>query len=83
MSPPPSQSAEEERERRALVGAIRRLPRGCRDVFVLHRFAGMSLEQIGEHLGIDQQAVAECLAAALIRLSRAIDEAGGRGSAER
>lgn len=78
----PRRSAE-ERQRRALVRAIRRLPRDCRDVFVLHRFAGMSLEQIAQHLGIDQQAVEARLAEALVRLSRAVDEAGGCEPSER
>lgn len=72
----PRRSAE-ERQRRALVRAIRRLPRRSRDVFVLHRFAGMSLEQIAEHLGIDQRAVEARLTEALVRLGRAVDEAGG------
>ena len=73
----------EARQRLVLVRAIRPLPRDCRDVFLLHRFAELSLEQIGEHLGIDQQAVDARLAEALVRLSRAVDEAGGRGSSER
>lgn len=72
----------EDRQRRVLVQAICHLPRDCRDVFLLHRFAGMPLEQIAEHLGIDQQTVEARLAAALIRLSRAVDEAGGRGACE-
>lgn len=78
----PPRSAE-ERQRRVLVRAIRRLPRDCRDVFVLHRFAGMSLEQIAQHLGIDQQAIEARLAEALVRLSRAVDEAGGCEPSER
>ncbi|SPU54916.1 RNA polymerase sigma factor [Brevundimonas vesicularis] len=83
MSPPPSQANEEGRERQILVRAIRRLPRLCRDVFVLHRFTGMPLEQIAEHLGIGQQAVEARLAVALVRLSRAVDEAGGCEPSER
>lgn len=82
MSAPPSQSGEEERKRRVLVQAIRRLPRRYRDVFVIHRFAGLSLDQVAEHLGIDQQRVEARLAAALVRLSRAVDEAGGVGASE-
>ena len=78
----PRRSAE-ERQHRALVRAIRRLPRGCRDVFVLHRFAGMSLEQIAEHLDIDQQAIEARLTEALVRLGRAVDEAGGCEPSER
>lgn len=65
----------EARQRRILVRAIRRLPRDCRDVFVLHRFAELSLEQIAEHLAVDQQAVEARLAEALVRLGRAVDKA--------
>ena len=83
MTPSPSQSAEEDRQRRALVAVIRRLPRRCRDVFVLHRFGGMPLEQIAEHLGIGKRAAEARLAAALVRLSRAIDEARGGEDFER
>ncbi len=78
----PRRSAE-ERQGRILARAIRRLPRDCRDVFVLHRFTGMSLDQIAEHLGIDQQAVEARLAEALVRLCRAVDEAGGCEPSER
>lgn len=63
-------------ERRVLVRAIRRLPRDCRDVFLLHRLAGMPSEQIAEHLGIDQQAVGTRLAEALVRLSHAVEDGG-------
>lgn len=83
MSLPPSKSTEEARERQILVRAIRRLPRRCRAVFVLYRFTGMPLEQIAEHLGIHQQAVEARLAAALVRLSRAVEEAGGCEPSER
>ncbi|MCK6105283.1 sigma-70 family RNA polymerase sigma factor [Brevundimonas sp. EYE_349] len=76
----PRRSAEERQ--RILVRAIRRLSRDCRDVFVLHRFAGMSLEQIAERLGIDQQAAEARLAEALVRLSRAVDEEGGGEASE-
>ncbi|WP_409019291.1 RNA polymerase sigma factor [Brevundimonas vesicularis] len=74
--------APADRERRVLVQAIRQLPRDCGDVFLLCRFAGLSLEQISEHLGIDQQAIEARLAEALVRLSRAVDEAGVRGASE-
>ncbi len=83
MSAPPSQPDEEDPKRRVLARAIRRLPRRCRDVFVLHRFAGMPLEQIAEHLGIEKRAVETRLAEALVRLTRAVDEAGGVGASER
>lgn len=75
--------SSEYRQRRVLVQAIRRLPHDCRDVFLLHRFAGMPLEQIAQHLGIDKQAVEARLAGALLRLSRAVDETGGCEPPER
>ncbi|WP_395945325.1 sigma factor-like helix-turn-helix DNA-binding protein [Brevundimonas sp.] len=83
MSLSPSQSAEEYRERLILVRAIRRLPRRCRDVFVLHRFAGMAQEQIAAHQSIEKRAVEALLAAALVRLSRAVDGEGRGGPPER
>lgn len=82
MSAPPSQFGEESPERRILARAIRRLPSRYRDVFVLHRFTGMPLEQIAERLGIETKAVEAHLAEALLRLSRAADKAGGRGSSK-
>lgn len=78
----PHRSAE-KLQRRILVRAIRRLPRACRDVFVLHRFAELSLEQIAEHLGIDQQAVEARLTEALVRLSRTVDEVASIRPSER
>lgn len=71
---PRVRETSEDRQRKILIRAIRRLPRACRDVFVLHRFAELSLEQIAEHLGIDQQQVEMRLAEALVRLSRAVDK---------
>jgi RNA polymerase sigma-70 factor (ECF subfamily) len=82
VSAPPSQANEEARKRRVLARAIRRLPRRSRDVFVLRRFAELSLEQIAEHLGIDQHAVKARLAEALVRLSGAVDGEGRGGSSE-
>jgi RNA polymerase sigma factor (sigma-70 family) len=75
VNPPPSQFDEENPERRVLARAIRRLPRRYRDVFVLHRFTGMPLEQIAEHLGVEKRVVEARLAGALVRLSRAVDKA--------
>lgn len=73
----------EERQRRALARAIRRLPRDCRDVFVLHRFAELSLKQIAEHLDLDRQGVEARLAEALVRLSRAVEKAASFRPPER
>ncbi len=83
MNLPPSESDDEEHERRVLARAIRRLPRRCRDVFVLQRFVGMPLEQIADHLGVEKRAAETRLAEALVRLTRAVDEAGGGGAPKR
>ncbi|WP_426020716.1 RNA polymerase sigma factor [Brevundimonas sp. DWR2-3-1b1] len=83
MSCPPSQSTEEDRERQILLRAIQGLPRRYRDVFVLHRFAEMTLERIAEHLGIEERAVEASLAEALFRLSRAVDKAGDARASDR
>lgn len=44
-------------KQRALVRAILRLPPDPRDVFLLHRMAGMSYEEIGHQLGMEREAV--------------------------
>ena len=83
LRPVRSNRVTDGRERRVLVRAIRRLPRDCRDVFLLHRLAEMPLEQIAEHLRIDQRAVDTRLAEALVRLSHAVEEAGSFEPSER
>lgn len=57
-------------EQRILAKAILRLPADLRDVFLLHRMAGLSYEQIGEHLGMERDAVQARLAEALARIVR-------------
>ncbi|WP_052748112.1 sigma factor-like helix-turn-helix DNA-binding protein [Brevundimonas diminuta] len=71
------------RQRRALVAAVRDLPPKCRDVFVLHRFGSMSLDEIAAHLGIDRALAEARLVEALVRLSRAVDNAVGGEASER
>lgn len=59
-------------EKQVLVRAILKLPTRLRDVFLLHRMAGMSYSDIGLHLGLTPKAVETSLAAALVRLMRAV-----------
>lgn len=75
--------AAEPDGRRVLVRAIQQLPPDCRDVFVLHRFNDMPLDEIAAHLGIDQALAEARLAEALVRLCRTVDEAEARHSSER
>lgn len=55
-----------------LRAAILRLPTNLRDVFLLHRFGGLTYGEIGLRLGITPEAVQAALAAALVRLARTI-----------
>lgn len=68
---------------RVLLRAIRQLSPDCRDVFVLHRFDGMSLDEIAGHLRIDRALVEARLAEALVLLCRAVDEADARQASDR
>ncbi|TAJ53883.1 MAG: sigma-70 family RNA polymerase sigma factor [Brevundimonas sp.] len=72
--PPPRarRKVPAEDERQVLVRAILKLPTRLRDVFLLHRMAGMSYSEIGLHLGMTPKAVETSLAAALVRLMRAV-----------
>ena len=56
-------------KQRVLVRAILRLPPDPRDVFLLHRMAGMSYEEIGLHLGMAPEAVRTSLVEALVVLA--------------
>lgn len=56
-------------EKRVLVKAILQLPADRRDVFLLHRMAGLSYGEIGMRLGMDSQAVESALADALVWLT--------------
>ena len=68
--PRPKQTAIQRgsNDNRRLMRAILDLPPGPRDVFLLHRMAGMDYGEIGSHLGMDVQNVQSCLADALARL---------------
>ena len=61
-----------EDEEQVLLRAILKLPTCLRDVFLLHRMAGMTYSEIGLHLGMTQETVQASLAAALLRLTRAV-----------
>ena len=58
-------------ERQALVHAIVELPPEARDVFLLHRMAGVRYDEIGLYLNMSPVAVQAHLAEALVLLTRA------------
>jgi len=59
-------------QKRALIRAILQLPTDLRDVFLLHRMAGLSFDEIGQQLGIERTVVQAYLAEALARIARAV-----------
>jgi DNA-directed RNA polymerase specialized sigma24 family protein len=58
-------------QKSALARAILQMPADLRDVFLLHRMAGLSFEAIGQQLGIERPVVQAYLAEALARIVRA------------
>ncbi len=62
-------------DHKVLLRAILRLPVDLRDVFVLHRMAGMTYGEISVHLDMDPEAVEANLAAALLRIMKAVGSA--------
>jgi RNA polymerase sigma-70 factor (ECF subfamily) len=58
-------------QKRALAKAILQLPADLRDVFLLHRMAGLSFDEIGQQLGIERTVAQAYLAEALARIVRA------------
>lgn len=59
------------KEERLLVKAILSLPTDLRDIFLLHRMAGMPYDQIGEQFGMEPSEVQAHVAEALVQISRA------------
>lgn len=55
-----------------LTAAILRLPLMLRDVFVLHRFGGLTYDEIALHLGMTPKAVRAAFVAAMVRLTRKV-----------
>lgn len=63
--------------RKALIRAVLELPCDPRDVFLLHRMARLTYEEIGARLNMGPDAVQTNLAEALVLLGQAL---AGKGS---
>ena len=70
----PQISLEREHLRRAVRGAVERLPDLYREVIVLHNLEGLSLPQVAEVLGIPQGTVKSRRAKALSMLRHLLQE---------
>jgi DNA-directed RNA polymerase specialized sigma24 family protein len=68
-SRPRSQRRRARSSEDVLTAAILRLPIKLRDVFVLHRFGGLTYDEIALHLGMTPGAVRSAFVAAMVRLA--------------
>ena len=76
--PQPDRVLADQQSLQCVKAAIRRLPPRCRQVFLLHRFEGMSYRAIAGQLGISERTVENQIAHALTICRRALGETGGR-----
>lgn len=66
----PARIAEARQRLKFLADGIGRLPRRCREVFLLHRFEGLAQRDIAQRLGIATKTVEASLARAMLHLRR-------------
>lgn len=66
----PARIAEARQRLRALASGIEALPPKCRRVFFLHRFEGLTQDEIASRLGISAKMVEKHLARAMLHLRR-------------
>lgn len=67
-----SRKPDSAQETRALTSAVIGLPVAVRDVFLLHRMAGLSYAEIAHRLDLDIHLVENRLSEALIALGQAV-----------
>lgn len=82
--PGPERRASARQELERLLQAVDGLPAQCRRAFELRKFQGLSQRQIAAAMGIAEKTVEKHLAKALVRIGRAMRDAGeDGGEAER
>jgi RNA polymerase sigma-70 factor (ECF subfamily) len=69
----PSANAEVQQRLKTLQSALDQLPPKLSTALVLHRFAGLSIEEIGDHLGVARPTAKKYLAQALLHCRNACD----------
>jgi RNA polymerase sigma-70 factor (ECF subfamily) len=72
----PEENAAARQLCRRLQETIEKLPPRCREVFVLHRFEGLSHEDIAKRLGVSRNMVEKHIIRALIDLRKCYDAFG-------
>ncbi|PKU23066.1 RNA polymerase sigma factor [Telmatospirillum siberiense] len=69
----PEENTEAYQLCRLLQQTIENLPHRCREVFVLHRFDGLSHEEIAKRLGVSRNMVEKHIIRALVDLRKCYD----------
>lgn len=77
----PAARAEGQEKLKELEHALATMPAKMSTTLLLHRFAGLSIEECGRHLGVSRPAAKKYLARALIHCRDALEE-GARGSSK-
>jgi RNA polymerase sigma-70 factor (ECF subfamily) len=77
-APAPERIVDARQDLGAIKKAIGSLPPRCRQVFLLHRFEGLSYREIAQRLGTSSRTVENQIAHALTVCRRAIGEHRGR-----
>lgn len=72
----PEENAEAQQLCRLLQEAIEKLPPRCREVFVLHRFEGLSHDEIAKRLGVSRNMIEKHIIRALVDLRKCYDAFG-------
>jgi RNA polymerase sigma-70 factor (ECF subfamily) len=72
----PEENAEAYQLCRLLQETIEKLPPRCREVFVLHRFEGLSHDEIAKRLGVSKNMVEKHIIRALVDLRKCYDSFG-------
>ncbi len=69
-APNPEQALVEQQNRDRLFQLVESLPPRCRQVFIMHRFQGLSYQEIAERLGISKKTVTNHMVNALTFLRK-------------